>query len=90
MSPTRCQIRKDDDARDARARIRDRLSSIRASDHEPNGFTSESTPISFATHGSFGVVDLGATKTVIGSHKVEELIESLNPEVRKRSPSVQL
>ena len=37
----------------------------------------------FATHGSFGVVDLGATKTVIGSDLVQGLIQSLNPTVRK-------
>ena len=37
----------------------------------------------FATHGSFGVVDLGATKTVIGSSLVPDLINSLSPEVRK-------
>ena len=37
----------------------------------------------FASHGSLGVVDLGATKTVIGSNNVRELIESLLPEVQK-------
>ena len=37
----------------------------------------------FATHGSFGVVDLGATKTVIGSELVPDLIKSLSPEVQK-------
>ncbi len=38
----------------------------------------------FASHGSFGVVDLGATKTVIGSELLQDLIESLRPEVRNR------
>lgn len=37
----------------------------------------------FATRGSYGVADLGATKTVIGSQKVGELLNSLHPEVRK-------
>ena len=37
----------------------------------------------FASHGSLGVVDLGATKTVIGSRNLKELIDSLHPEIRK-------
>ena len=37
----------------------------------------------FATHGSFGVVDLGATKTVIGSSLVPDLIKNLSPQVQK-------
>ena len=37
----------------------------------------------FATHGTFGVVDSGATKTVIGSSFVAELLQGLVPEVRK-------
>ena len=38
----------------------------------------------FATHGTFGVVDSGATKTVIGSSFVADLLRGLDPEVRKR------
>ena len=38
----------------------------------------------FATHGSFGVVDLGATKTVIGSQLVGDLISNLQPHVRQQ------
>ena len=38
----------------------------------------------FATHSSLGVVDLGATKTVIGSDLVAELISSLHPSIRKK------
>lgn len=37
----------------------------------------------FATHGSYGVVDLGATKTVIGSHLVKDLIQNLQPHVKQ-------
>ena len=37
----------------------------------------------FASHDSFGVVDLGATKTVIGSDNLPTLIQSLHPEIRK-------
>ena len=40
--------------------------------------------ILFATHGSLGVVDLGATKTVIGSDLVVDLIQSLHPSIRNR------
>ena len=36
----------------------------------------------FASHSSFGVVDLGATKTAIGSDNVVELLNNLHPKVR--------
>ena len=36
----------------------------------------------FATHSSYGILDLGASKTVIGSQHVPELIQSLCPELR--------
>ena len=38
----------------------------------------------FASHSSFGVVDLGATKTVIGSKLVPELLQNLDPEVKRQ------
>ena len=38
----------------------------------------------FATHGSFGVLDLGATKTVIGSSLVKDLMNNLQPHVREK------
>ena len=38
----------------------------------------------FATHGSFGVLDLGATKTVIGSNLVKDLITNLHKSIRDR------
>ena len=41
-------------------------------------------PALFATHGSLGVVDLGATKTVIGSDLVADLINNLHPNIRKK------
>jgi hypothetical protein len=37
----------------------------------------------FATHSSLGVVDLGATKTVIGSQLVPGLLKGLSPEARQ-------
>ena len=45
----------------------------------------------FASHGSYGVVDLGASKTVIGSDNLQELMKSLPAEVLKhcyRTPCV--
>ena len=53
---------------------------------QPNRTESNAPEIAsacFATHGSFGVVDLGATKTVIGSQKIGELLASLDPQVRR-------
>ena len=41
-------------------------------------------PALFARHGSLGVVDLGATKTVIGSDLVADLINNLHPNIRKK------
>ena len=37
-----------------------------------------------ASHGSLGIVDLGATKTVIGSKLVPDLLNNLGPRVRKQ------
>ena len=37
----------------------------------------------FATYGCHGVVDLGATKTVIGSNLVQDLIRNLHPDIQK-------
>ena len=44
----------------------------------------DSQCILFATHGTWGVLDLGASKTVIGSNHVAELIDGLNDEVKKQ------
>lgn len=41
-------------------------------------------PALFASHDSFGVVDLGATKTVIGSDNLPALISGLVPEIRSK------
>ena len=45
--------------------------------------SSETAETCFATHGSLGVVDLGATKTVIGSDHVQELLDNLSPQIKK-------
>ena len=49
---------------------------------EPSEPLSKTAVSCFASHGSLGVVDLGATKTVIGSNNIKELIDSLIPEIR--------
>ena len=41
-------------------------------------------PIYFATHGAFGVLDLGASKTVIGSDHVANLIQNLDEDIRSQ------
>ena len=38
----------------------------------------------FASHGSYGVADLGASKTVTGSDLIGSLIRNLHPQVRKK------
>ena len=38
----------------------------------------------FATYGSFGILDTGATKSVIGSALVPDLLRSLHPKVRNK------
>ena len=40
-------------------------------------------PILFATYDAYGIVDSGATKTVIGSEYLSDLLNSLKPEVRQ-------
>ena len=40
--------------------------------------------ILFATHGTWGVLDLGASKTVIGSNHVAELIDGLDDVIKKQ------
>ena len=38
----------------------------------------------FASHGSFGIVDLGASQSVIGQRQLNQVLESLDPEIRKQ------
>jgi transposase InsO family protein len=50
-----------------------------------NHGSSDTTALSyFATHGSFGILDLGASKTVIGTTQLASLINGLEPQVRTR------
>ena len=44
----------------------------------------ESATACFASHGSHGILDLGASKTVIGSQHLGELIRSLDPDIRQK------
>ena len=56
--------------------------SMETPDRAPGTETDDSTDVFFASHGTYGVVDLGATKTVIGSRLVKELLDALDPEIR--------
>ena len=49
-----------------------------------NDNRSADEPALFASHDSFGVVDLGATKTVIGSDNLPSLTNGLVPEIRSK------
>ena len=49
----------------------------------PEQKLNDSHVICFATHGCMGVLDLGASKTVIGSDHLADLMSSLSPEVRR-------
>jgi hypothetical protein len=40
--------------------------------------------VCFATHTSFGILDLGASKTVIGSECLPDLIRNLDASIRKQ------
>ena len=74
-------VRNEDEIYDARHRLRRRLAG--SSDREKCELP-EPEPTCFASHGSFGIVDLGATKTVIGSKLVPELLNSLDPNIRSQ------
>lgn len=49
-----------------------------------SGETAKSADVHFASHGSFGVVDLGASKTVIGSKHIPDLLKSFDPSIREK------
>ena len=44
----------------------------------------EPDSVCFASHGCMGIVDLGATKTVIGSNLVKGLLDNLDPAIRSQ------
>ena len=41
--------------------------------------------VNFAPHGTFGILDSGATKSVVGSALLPALLEGLHPDVRQRA-----
>ena len=45
---------------------------------------SSDSQVCFATHSSYGILDLGASKTVIGSECLPDLIRSLDASIRKQ------
>jgi hypothetical protein len=40
--------------------------------------------IMFATHDTWGILDTGATKTVMGSEHLKEFLDGLQPEIKKQ------
>eukprot|EP00435_Cladocopium_sp_Y103_P045324 s1858_g13.t1 len=44
----------------------------------------QAAEIFFATHDTWGILDTGATKTVMGSQFVSSFLQALNPEIRKQ------
>ena len=48
------------------------------------GSSSKESMLCFATHDSSGIVDLGASKTVIGDEHLTSLIQNLDPTVREK------
>ena len=86
-----CARSEDDDASVARQRLRPVVENSRALYASARNDCSEFEPACFASHGSLGIVDLGATKTVIGSKLVPELLNGLDQNIRsqiKRCPCV--
>ncbi|CAL1167081.1 unnamed protein product [Cladocopium goreaui] len=67
--------------RNARPRSEVSLEAPRQASASPN--LSESQ-VCFATHASYGILDLGASKTVIGSECLPELIRSLDADTQKQ------
>ena len=75
---TSCAVRNEKQEKNPEARL------VKSETDQTGSITAtEPAVLCFASHGSLGVVDLGATKTVIGSNHVKELIDHLNPELRK-------
>ena len=64
---------------DSQVRSRSRASPIISNADGP-----DSHDAFFASHGSYGVADLGSSKTVIGSELIGSLIRNLHPRVRKK------
>ena len=56
--------------------------------HDPKDHPASSVishDIHFASSGTHGIVDLGASQTVIGSHQVTELLQGLPEQIRKQA-----
>ena len=53
----------------------------RAPIHDTAGAEAETW---FASHDTWGILDTGATKTVMGSHHVSSFLKNLDPEVRQQ------
>ena len=92
LAQTMKRIQTTDPKAVATVRNRELIPAIRQSlhcraqrSHSPAQPLSDDTAVTcFATHGSLGVVDLGATKTVIGSNQVREFLDNMDEGIRSR------
>ena len=71
--------------------LKHRLSPQHESQSEPCG-TGQPTPVTdvamFVSHGPYGIMDLGASQTVIGSQQVNSLLSNLPSEIQSRVQKV--
>ena len=78
------KLRSEDPTESAKTRLRRSLAAHSASaKSQPSESADRDSPALFATYSSMGVVDLGATKTVIGSQLVQGLLNGLSSHARK-------
>ena len=82
--PTCADFRKSDDLSKIRERLANRVRTCMHNSPTPATTDAEGATACFASHGSYGIVDLGATKTVIGSELVPDLLKHLQPEVLRQ------
>ena len=84
FSSGHCKPRSEDPTELAKTRLRRSLAAHSATaKFRPSESIDGESPALFATYSSMGVVDLGATKTVIGSQLVQGLLNGLNSHARK-------
>ena len=78
-------VRTDDDAVPPwRHRLKQRALGQASMEPSKSLVPADAEPTCFASHGSYGIVDLGATKTVMGSKLVPELLNHLHPSIRQQ------
>lgn len=59
-------------------------SQLHARPNHQVGVTHHVQDICLASHTSFGILDLGATETVIGTDHIKPLLDGLDPSIRRK------